>query len=81
MSDKDLSELLKLAPEVKQVQILRLEPGDIVVLSAPGMISEDSAQRIKNYWDESFNDFKCVVLGDGIEVTKVLRPKKKLETA
>jgi hypothetical protein len=75
---KKLRELLKLAPEIKQVQILQLEPGDIVVLSAPGCISNETARRLSDQWEQSFQSqgLKCVVLGDGCEVQKVLRPAK-----
>lgn len=76
---KKLRELLTRAPEIKQVQILRLEPGDVVVLSAPGNISTDTAHRLKEYWDRNFEGFKCVVMGDGMEVHSVLRPADKKE--
>jgi HK97 family phage portal protein len=40
------------------------------VLTAPGAINEDTAQRIKTYWDENFtgdNVGKVAVLGDGLK--------------
>lgn len=39
------------------------------VLSAPGAISKDTAQRLKEYWDQNFtgnNVGKVAVLGDGL---------------
>lgn len=77
----DVNELLKQAPEIKQVQIVRLEPGDIVVLSAPGMISNETANRLKEHFERHFEPegLKCMVVGDGLEVQKVLRPTKKVE--
>lgn len=77
---KKLLQLLSQAPEIKQVQILRLQPGDIVVLSAPGCISNETAQRLKEQWERSFEGFKCAILGDGIEVQKVLRPENQEPT-
>ena len=78
--ETDLNELLKQAPEVKQVQIVRLEPGDVVVLSAPGSISNETAVRLKEHFERHFEaeGFKCMVLGDGMEVQKVLRPTKEV---
>lgn len=70
---KRLRELLKLAPEIKQVQVLRLQPGDVVILTAPGHISAETARVIKEHWERNFEGYKCAVLGDGIEVQKVLR--------
>jgi hypothetical protein len=80
---KKFLELLKLAPEIKQVQILRLRPGDIVILTAPGRISDETARRLKEQWETSFQPegLKCAVMGDGVEVQKVLRPEPKQEPA
>ncbi len=79
--DVDVNELLEKAPEVKKVQVVRLEPGDIVVLSAPGYISNETANRLKEHFERCFEPegLKCVVLGDGLEVQKVLRPNKEVE--
>ncbi len=78
--ETDLNELLEKAPEVKKVQIVRLEPGDIVVLSAPGCISNETASRLKEHFERCFEPerLKCIVLGDGMEVQKVLRPTKEV---
>lgn len=77
--EKDLNELLEQAPEIKKVQIVKVEKGDILALAAPGSISYDTATRLKEYFDKRFEaeGLRCIVLGDGMEVHKVLRPEKE----
>lgn len=80
MVEQNLTELLEQAPEVNKVQILQVEKGDIVVLSAPAAISSETATRLKEYFERHFEPegLKCIVLGDGMEIHKVLRPEKPL---
>jgi hypothetical protein len=82
MVEQNLTELLEQAPEVTKVQIVNLERGDIVVLSAPGSISNETANRLKEYFERHFEaeGLKCMVLGDAMEVHKVLRPAAKEPT-
>lgn len=77
--EKDLTELLKQAPEVDLVQVVNVDKGDIIVLCAPGAISSETANRIKEYFERGFEGegLKCMVMGDGMKVHKVLRPEKE----
>lgn len=57
--------------QLLDLERLRLEAGDIVVLRAPGRISEDTAKRLRDFWEGKFPEHKCVVLGDGISLSAV----------
>jgi hypothetical protein len=52
--------------------ILKMEPGDILVLQAKGCLSDDTAQRIKAKVEDEYG-VRCMVLGDDLQL-KVLRP-------
>ena len=56
---------------------LKLLPGDILVFSAPGMISLATAARIKKQAKVFAPKNKIIVLGDGLKVGKITRAKKK----
>jgi hypothetical protein len=54
--------------------VLRLQPGDIVVLISPSHISADTARRLGEHLEKVVPDgVKFMVLADGLEVG-VLRP-------
>jgi hypothetical protein len=62
-------------PEPFDVGVLRLKPGDVVILTAPGCISCESAERIKAYVERYLQPFgvRAFVMGDGLRVDGVLR--------
>lgn len=57
-----------------EVQNLRLEPGDVVVLTAPGAISDEIYRRLKEKLEPELGQgVKVICLGDGLRVDSVLR--------
>ncbi len=54
-----------------------LNPGDRAVLTTPGALSRDTADRIMKYWEESFPDCKAIVLTDGMKLS-VLGPSTQI---
>ena len=62
-------------PDVEglDVSVLRVQPGDIVVLSVPGCISSHTAERIKAQWESLCPGTRAAVLGDGMKIDGVLR--------
>lgn len=62
-------------PEPFDVRALRLQPGDVVVLTAPSYINQDTAERLKAYLDRALTPLgvKAMIMGDGLTVAGVLR--------
>ena len=60
-------------PVELDVSILKTQPGDCVILSAPGPITQDIAQRLKDMWEHGVPGTKAVILSDGMKVDGVLR--------
>jgi hypothetical protein len=56
---------------------LNLAPDDILVFSAPRMISLETAERIKKQAKAFAPKNKIIVLGDGLKVGKITKAKKK----
>lgn len=54
------------------VSVLRLQPSDTLVISAPGNISADVANRLRQMVEASL-DCRAIILGDGLKVEGVLR--------
>lgn len=50
------------------MQRLRMEPGDIVVLSVAGVITDESASRIRRLMEERLPGTKCIVLPQGMRI-------------
>ena len=57
------------------VGVLRLEPGDVLVLTTPGCISIETAERIKAHVERELLPLgvKAWIMGDGLTVAGVLR--------
>jgi hypothetical protein len=56
------------------LSVLKAQAGDIIVLTAPGPISQDTATRLRKCWDATFPTLQAMVMGDGLRVDGVLRP-------
>lgn len=63
-------------PELFTTQVLNVRDGNIVVLRVPGLISAESAKRLKEHWESAAAGTKCIVLGDGMSVNCILDPSK-----
>ena len=55
------------------VSVLRIQPGDILVLKVDGHITQEMAERIKRTIDEGFG-LKAMVLDRSTTIVGVLRP-------
>jgi hypothetical protein len=53
--------------------VLKTQPGDILVLTAPSAISPDTAERLSKHFEHAFPGLKAMVLGDGLKVDGVIR--------
>jgi hypothetical protein len=62
-------------PEPFDVRVLRLQPGDVVIFTAPGTISRETAERLTTYAEAHLlpAGVKAAVMGDGLTVAGVLR--------
>jgi hypothetical protein len=61
-------------PEITEVQRLRLEPGDRLVIRCESRLDMATGQRIKEHARAALklgDDFPVMVLGDGIDVDVV----------
>lgn len=56
-----------------QVEIEKLDvrDGDLFVITFPGSISADVAERIRAQWEHAFPNRKAVVFGDGGKVERI----------
>jgi hypothetical protein len=54
---------------------LKVQSFDLIVLTAPGFISQETAERLKHYMDAlipaGVENVRCVVLGDGLSVSVI----------
>lgn len=55
------------------VSVLKLEPGDVVVLRVEGHILMATAERIKAHWECAVPGTRAFILADGMTVEGVLR--------
>lgn len=56
-------------PLPDEVQRLKLEPGDVLVLSYDGMLSADQAQHMRAIVEQRFPGHKAMVLTDGMTLS------------
>ena len=69
-----MSEKIEAAPEwLEHLSVLRLEPGDIIVLRSPRMLQLDAVKRLSAEAQARFPDNKVLVLMDGVDIG-VVRP-------
>lgn len=55
------------------VSVLKVEPGDTLVLTLNGHCSQEMAESIKALAEERWPGMKAMVLGEGLKVSGVLR--------
>ena len=57
---------------------LTLRRGDLLVLRAPGLITEQTAKRLKDQFENVLEDrgIKIIILGDGLDLFKLTPPAK-----
>lgn len=66
-------------PEAERVDVVSLQPGDVVVIEFPGLVSDETATRIKGLCEkELFPDNRVMVIGDGGHVRVMERVEKKV---
>ena len=63
------------------VDILQLQPGDMVLLCCKGRLHQDSIQGIRGGWERTFPDVKMAILDGDIEATVLRREQKEEVTA
>jgi hypothetical protein len=61
-------------PVELDVRVLKLQKGDIVVLSAQQHLSVDACTMIQRHWADHFEGIKALVLQADLKVEGVLRP-------
>lgn len=59
-----------------KVRVLRLQPGDVVVLETLEVASAEQCGRMRDHWERRLPDVPCVVLG-GATVGAVLRREER----
>jgi hypothetical protein len=52
----------------EHLQTLQLKPDDILVLSTPNVINDDTAKRLKEAMLLNFPEHKCIVLSHGLKL-------------
>lgn len=55
-------------PEVARISATEVKPDDLIVIEAPGPISDRAAARIKEIVEHNLPGRKVMVLGDGLKV-------------
>ena len=60
-------------PATTVITKTQIQAQDLLVITAPGHISEESAKRIKKFTEEVFNDLniKVMVMGEGLTLSIV----------
>ena len=53
------------------LSVLRVQPGDVVILSAPGCVSQECAARLRAYCEAMLPGTKWLVMSDGLRVDGV----------
>jgi hypothetical protein len=62
-----------------KVRVLRLRPGDVVLLEAPAGTSPDTLHLVKAAWADALPDVPVAVLG-GLKLAGVVRPDDERTT-
>lgn len=58
---------------LEHLSVLRLEPGDTIVLRTDGMPPQEVADNMRRFTEKHFPGHKCIVLTDGVEIGVVRR--------
>lgn len=53
-----------------EVAKLELKPGDVVALTAPGMITNETAKRLKEHFERALPGVTVLIMADGLKVIK-----------
>jgi hypothetical protein len=61
-----------------RIQITRPEPGDIVIVNHPRVLSNFAKARITYEFTRLFPMLKIIVLDDGLTVSRLIRPTEAL---
>lgn len=56
---------------IEEVRVVRLEPGDIICLMTPKMLTMEEADHLHNQAQAFFDDHRVVVLEDGLSLEVV----------
>lgn len=59
-------------PAVKSVEVLNVKPRDTLVLSFPGALTQDDAERLREAVKQKFPHNEVIVLSEGLDL-KVIR--------
>lgn len=65
-------------PEVERAEAVRVEPGDIIVLTVAERLSDEVRERIRGQAEQVFPGHRCLVLS-GLTL-EVVRPENLSET-
>jgi hypothetical protein len=63
-----------IAPLLEEARILRLEPGDVIVLRTPLRLSFEQIAELEEQVTDRFPSHKAIVLAGGMELT-IARPE------
>lgn len=61
---------------IRTIEVLRLEPNDVLVVKCPGRMSDETARRLKDHFEGALKDAmknKIIIMADGLEL-QVIRP-------
>lgn len=53
---------------VKSVELLRLEPGDKIILTTPHTLSDAAISRLREQWERMFPSTRAVILEHGLQL-------------
>jgi hypothetical protein len=70
---ENLQGFAEVPAELPEVRILRVQPGDMLVLRHEKMIDAETAAWIRSHMEKQFPDNPCMILDGGITLDAVLR--------
>jgi hypothetical protein len=53
---------------LEHLQVLRIEPGDVLVMKIPGCLSVAQHERLHAAFEEVFPGYKAIVIEDGADL-------------
>jgi hypothetical protein len=62
-------------PPLKAAKVVRLQPGDVLVLVCEDQITKEQAALLTEYGEQAFPGHKVVVLSGGLDI-KLIRPER-----